>query len=92
MERISLYDKDNDKMYDVMLSSEDARRAAADITYGTRLLNAAILEENRNEQNEIIPVGQVCSNRFWQGLLQIIVSKKATNWVQKLLFPIKLAD
>lgn len=29
MEKISLYDQSNDKMYDVMLSAEDARRAAS---------------------------------------------------------------
>jgi len=29
MEKISLYDQSNDKIYDVMLSVEDARRAAS---------------------------------------------------------------
>lgn len=52
MEKISLYDQNNDKMYDVMLSVEDARRAALDITFATSLLNAAILEENKAKQNE----------------------------------------
>lgn len=28
MEKVTLYDKENDKVYDIMLSPEDARRVA----------------------------------------------------------------
>ncbi|XP_067214548.1 uncharacterized protein [Linepithema humile] len=53
MEKVTLYDKDNDKVYDIMLSPEDARRVAVDITFATSILNASIMGKNITEKNEI---------------------------------------
>ncbi|XP_018367546.1 PREDICTED: uncharacterized protein LOC108764039 [Trachymyrmex cornetzi] len=47
MEKVSLYDHTSDKMCDVMLSPDDARRAVSDITFATSVLNIAILQQNQ---------------------------------------------
>ncbi|XP_011684788.1 PREDICTED: uncharacterized protein LOC105448121 [Wasmannia auropunctata] len=52
MEKISLYDKDTDKIYDITLSREDAYRAKKDIAFATSLLNATIMDKTITEQTE----------------------------------------
>ncbi|XP_018399566.1 PREDICTED: uncharacterized protein LOC108777232 [Cyphomyrmex costatus] len=52
MEKISLYDKDNNKVYGLMLSPEDAHRTTTDIIFATTLLNATIKDKTIIDQNE----------------------------------------